>query len=101
MAPAKHRCFLATNSNILDYLTYDFSLRHPRDLTKTAWFCQRMTDCEIQSPPKPIVKLQQTAQHMAKQVKKNHTHRKLNKQQSNENAEKIAINRNVQCANTQ
>jgi len=28
MAPAKYRCFLVTNSNTLDYLTYDFSLRH-------------------------------------------------------------------------
>ena len=35
----------------------------------------------------------QTAQHMPKQVKK-YTHRKLNIQQSNENAEKIANNRN-------
>jgi len=29
-----------------------------------------MTDYETQSPSKPIVKLQQTAQHMAKEVKK-------------------------------
>ena len=75
MAAVKHRCFLATNGNTLDYLTYDFSLRHPRDLTKTAWFCQRMTDYETQSPSKPIAKLQETAQHMPKQVK-NYTHRK-------------------------
>ena len=30
MAPAKHSYFLATNGNTLDYLTYDFSLRHSR-----------------------------------------------------------------------
>jgi len=68
MAAVKHRCLLATNGNTLDYLTYDFSLRQFRNLTKTARFCQRMTDYETQSPSKPIVKLQQTAQHMAKQV---------------------------------
>jgi len=30
MAAVKHRYFLATNGNTLDYLTYDFSLRHSR-----------------------------------------------------------------------
>jgi len=48
-----------------------------------------MTDYETQPPLKPIVKLQQTAQHMAKQVKKNYTQRKSNAhKQSNQNAEK-------------
>ena len=86
MAPAKHRYFLATNGNTLDYLTYDFSLRHPRDLTKTAWFCQRMTDYKTQFPLKPIVKLKQTAQHMAKQVQELHTSKVKHTQRSNENA---------------
>jgi len=45
----------------------------PLGLKKTSWFCQRMTDYEIQPPSKPIVKLQQTAQRMAKQVQELHT----------------------------
>ena len=53
-----------------------------------------MIDYEIQPPSKPIVKLQQTAQHMANKLK-NYTHQKLNMHKlNNPNAEKIAFNRN-------
>jgi len=47
---------------------------------------------------KPVL---QIAQHMAKQMKKNYTHRKLNTHKlNNPNAEKIVINRNeYSCIN--
>ena len=66
-------------------------------LTKTSWF---VTVDSLDSVLKVKLVLQ-TAQHMPKQVK-NYTHRKLNTLKlSNENAEKIVINRNVQCSYTQ
>jgi len=57
-----------------------------------------MTDYETQPPSKPIVKLQQTAQHMAKQVKKLHTAKVKRTQAKQSERREIVIDRNVQCS---
>jgi len=64
----------------------------PGLLTKTSWFVT--LDC-LESVLK-VKSVLQIAQHMPKQVReKNYTHRKLNTHElSNQNAEKIVINRN-------
>jgi len=63
----------------------------PPGLNKNLLVCQRMTDYETQPPSKPIVKLQQTAQHMANKLK-NYTQRKSNMHKlSNQNAEKSSL----------
>jgi len=87
----------AANGNRLVHLTYDCSLRHPRNLKKPPGFVTKKLSI-LKSKGQVGATICSAYDNTND---KKYTHRKLNNKQSNENAEKIAIERNVQCANTQ